>query len=107
MKAFYKGNQVDVWEIGKANEQPEWVKKAFAENYLVWLDNRLRILMSGLNPSLSKNMKLGAVGSVGGGFCGYIMYDTGYIGDYLDITNHRVVSKKRFNKEYQFQQMEV
>lgn len=34
MKALLNGKPVDVWEISKTNEQPDWVKKAFAENYL-------------------------------------------------------------------------
>ena len=38
---------------------------------------------------------------LGGGFAGYGMYVMGYPGDYLDITNHRVVSKKKFVKQYQ------
>ena len=38
---------------------------------------------------------------IGGGFAGYGMYVMGYPGDYLDITNHRVVSKKKFLKQYQ------
>ena len=57
MKAVYKGRPADVWEISQTNERPAWVKAAFEENYLCWLDNHLRILMSGLNPSLGANLK--------------------------------------------------
>lgn len=59
--------------------------------------------MSGLNPSLGANLKTAAVGTIGGGFAGYNMYALGYLGDYLDVTNHRVVSKKKFLKQYQIQ----
>ncbi|MDE3281189.1 role in replication [Lacticaseibacillus parahuelsenbergensis] len=100
MKVLYKGQPAEVWEISKTNEQPEWVKLAFEENYLYWMDNHLRVLMSGLNPSMGTNLKFGAVGTVGGGFAGYDMYVLGYPGDYLDVTNHRVVSKKKFLKQY-------
>ena len=39
--------------------------------------------MAGLNPSTTENLKTGVVGSLGGGFAGYGMYELGYIGDYL------------------------
>ena len=100
MKAIYKNKIADVWKISREAEQPDWVKEAFAKNYLYWLDNHLRILMAGLNPSTVENLKIGTVGTIGGGFAGYGMYVLGYIGDYLDISNHRVVSQKIFEKEY-------
>lgn len=100
MKALLNRKPVDVWEISKTNKQPDWVKKAFAKNYLYWLDNRLRILMCGLNPSMKNNLKVGAVGTIGGGFCGYAMYTVGYIGDFIDATNHKLLSKKQFYKKY-------
>lgn len=34
MKALYKGNPADVWEINKTGARPDWVKEAFDENYL-------------------------------------------------------------------------
>ena len=104
MKAIYKNQVADVWKIGKETEQPDWVKEAFAKNYLYWLDDHLRILMAGLKPSTLENLKIGAVGTVGGGFAGYGMYVLGYIDDYLDVTNHRVVSQKTFEKEYHVQE---
>ena len=100
MKAIYKNKIADVWKISREAEQPDWVKEAFAKNYLYWLDDHLRILMAGLNPSTVANLKIGTVGTIGGGFAGYGMYVLGYIGDYLDISNHRVVSQKTFEKEY-------
>lgn len=101
MKAIYKGKMTEVWEIGRDTPQPDWVKEAMKQNYIVWLDNHVRVLMSGLKPSMKTNFKIGATGTVGGGFAGYGMYVLGYPGDYLDLTNHRVVSKKRFSKEYE------
>ncbi|MCD2255744.1 role in replication [Lactobacillus sp. CC-MHH1034] len=101
MKALYKGHPADVWQISRTNVRPDWVKLAFAEHYLYWLDNHLCILISGLKPSMTKNLKLGAVGTIGGGFAGYDMYTVGYLGDFLDATNHRVISKKTFSKKYQ------
>ncbi len=60
MKATYKGKVADVWKIIKENVEsyPNWVKEAFEKNYLYWLDNHLRILMAGLNPSTARNLKL-------------------------------------------------
>lgn len=100
MRALYKGSPADVWEIGKLNSQPDWVKKAFEQNYLVWYDDRLKILLSGINPSAKRNIKLGVQGIFGtiDGFGGTaIMAD---IGDYVDITNGIVMSKKNFLKHY-------
>lgn len=74
---------------------------SFSKNYMVWLDNHVRILMAALNTSLTTNIKFGLVGTVGGRFAGYGMYVLGYSGDYLDITNHRVVSAKTSHKSYQ------
>ena len=78
-----------------------WEEEAFQKNYMVWLDNHVRILMAGLNTSLETNIKFSLVGTVGGGFAGYGMYVLGYPGDYIDVTNHRVVSAKTFHKSYQ------
>lgn len=100
MKTLYKEKTADVWKIGRQTPQPDWVQDAFRKNYIVWMDNHVRILLSGLKPSTSTNLKIGATGSVGGGFAGYGMYVLGYPGDYLDVTNHRVISEKRFLKEY-------
>ena len=80
--------------------QPGWVKEGFQKNYIVWLDNHIRVLMADLNPLTITNLKIGATGIVGGGFAGYGMYVLGYRGDFLDITNHRIVSAKTFHKQY-------
>ena len=53
MKAKYGNQIVDVWEIGQATPKPSWVEEAFQKNYMVWLDNHVRILMAGLNTSLA------------------------------------------------------
>lgn len=100
MKVIYKEKIADVWKIGRQKPQPDWVQEAFRKNYIVWMDNHVLILLSGLKPSTSTNLKIGATGSMGGGFAGYGMYVLGYPGDYLDVTNYRVISEKRFLKEY-------
>ena len=64
-------------KIGQATPKPSWVEEAFQKNYMVWLDNHVRILMAGLNTSLATNIKFGLVGTVGGGFAGYGMYVLG------------------------------
>ena len=101
MEAKYKNKSVEVWEISKTNEQPDWVKQAFKENYLSWYDDRLKILLTGINPTAKRNIKLGIMNgilSLGQGFGG--TYAMGNIGDFLDITNGRVISKKYFIKHY-------
>ena len=101
MQAKYKNERVEVWEIGKDTPKPGWVEHALPTNYIVWLDNHVRILMAGLQSSLVTNLKIGLVGTAGGGFAGYSMYVLGYPGDYLDLTNHRVVSATTFQRDYQ------
>ena len=39
-------------------------------------------------------------GSLAGGLAGNNIYVMGEIGDYLDITNRKVVSKEKFFKKY-------
>ena len=58
----------------------------------------MRILMAGSN-TLETNIKFGLVGTVGGGIL-LVMecMVLGYPGDYIDITNHRVVLLKHFTK---------
>ena len=101
MQAKYKNQIVEVWEIGKDTPKPGWVEDALQKNYIEWLDNHVRILMSGLQFSLVTNLKIGLVGTAGGCVSGYSMYVLGYPGDYLDLTNHRVVSAKSFHRDYQ------
>ncbi|MGT2865663.1 hypothetical protein [Streptococcus fryi] len=101
MTILFRGKPVEVWEISKTNSQPDWVKEAFQKNIMRWLDNRVCILMAGLNPSLKHNLAVGVTGTIGGGFAGYGIYVCGYPGDIIDLTNHKVVSKSYFNKHYQ------
>lgn len=56
--------------------------------------------MPALNPSTKENLKIGAISTISGGFSGYTMYSMGDIGDFLDIANHKLVSKKYFQKHY-------
>lgn len=100
MKKLYKHKSAEVWQIGRHSPQPDWVQEAFSKRYLVWKDNHLLILMAGLQPSTLTNLKLGAVGTAGGGFAGYGIYSLGFEGDVLDVTNHQVVSPRAFRKKY-------
>ncbi|MFS8162362.1 hypothetical protein U7537_09950 [Lacticaseibacillus rhamnosus] len=101
MQAFYKHHPATVWQISKTNQRPDWVQEAFDQNYLTWLDDRLRIVMVGLYspmiPSL-QNEKAD-IFHVQGVMFG--ITSIGYLGDYLDVTNHRVVTKEQFSKHYQ------
>ncbi len=94
MQTFYKNRPATVWQISKTNQRPNWVQEAFDQNYLTWLDDRLRIVMAGLYspmiPSL-QNEKADIFHDHG------VMFgitSIGYLGDYLDVTNHRVVTRK-------------
>ena len=100
MELKYKNKSVEVWEISKTNEQPDWVKQAFKENYLSWYGDRLKITMMGIKPNTKRNIAIGLKGVLGtfnsfGSVC-----FMGDIGDFLDITNGRVISKKYFIKHY-------
>ena len=52
--------------------------------------------MSGINPSVGYNLKIGLLS-----YPGYSAYPTAYIGEFLDVTNHRVISKNSINTHYQ------
>ena len=104
MHVFYKGQPAEVWKISRTNEQRAWVKEAFEKNYLTWLDNRLRIVMAGLYPPMIKSLedqKPTIFHEQGDCFDVTLI---GYPGDYLDATNHRIVSKRKFLKQYQVQE---
>ena len=95
MEVKYENKSVEVCEISKTNEQPDWVKQAFKENNHSWCDDRLKILLTGIIPTAKRNIKRGIMNgsqSVGQGFGG--TYAMVYIDDLLDITNGRVLSKK-------------
>lgn len=101
MKAIFKNQIVEVWQVSKEGSQPQWVKSAFDKNYFQWIDNHVRVLMVGYNPSLENNVKIGLVGSAaGGGFAGYHMYQNAYLGDYIDASNFKILSAKQFAKKY-------
>ena len=101
MKALYKGRPAYVWEISKTGERPEWIEEALSKNNIYWLDNRVRILMTALRPPVVKKLKMGEGGTIGGGVDALGVYAYGYVSDFLDATNQRVVSKERFLKHYQ------
>lgn len=48
MKAIYKGKEVQIWQISKTAEQPEWIKAAFKANYLKWSGDKLLFIMNGV-----------------------------------------------------------
>lgn len=91
MKAIYRQQLVQCWEISKDATQPDWVIEAFKKNALTWLDDRLRILMPALYPKWAKNSH----------YYGYGIYTFGNIGDIPDLTNGKVITKQYFNKHYQ------
>ena len=93
MKATYKDQSAEVWEISKNNEFPNWVKEAFEKNYL----------MAGLFPPMIESLQheKASVFRVQGVQFGVVTI--GYLGDYLDVTNHRVVSKQQFAKQYRIE----
>ena len=99
MKAKLHGKIVEVWQVSLHDKTPPlWVKEAFAKGYLRWVDKRLLIVMPALRPSTVANLKLGMVGTLGGGFCGYAMYVMADSGDFLDVTDHRVSVLANFSK---------
>lgn len=100
MTVLYCNEPVVVWQVNRIAPYPDWVQEAFDKNIIVWVDDHVRILMAALQPSALENVKTGAVGTMVGGFGGYGMYVLAYPGDYLDVSNHRVVSEKTFQKEY-------
>lgn len=90
MKAKYKNKEVELWEISHSKSMPDWVSKAFQKNILKWVDNRLCALM----PALYSNW------SDRGEFYGYGIYVFGEIGDFIDVTNGKIISKSDFEKNY-------
>ncbi|ARY92392.1 hypothetical protein F9B82_02840 [Lacticaseibacillus casei] len=97
IRVLYKGKPASVWEISQTSERPDWVKDALAKNQIYWLDNRVRILMAALRPPIIKKINFTANDTD----AGFGVYAYGYTGDFLDATNQRVVSRRRFLKEYE------
>lgn len=98
LKARYKGKLVDVWKISKTDEPPEWIKDYFSKGYLVWHDNRLKVLLKAIDPSPARDIKLSLFDTIQGSYYGG--YDIGDIGDFFDATNGRIISKKTFYSQY-------
>ena len=93
MKANYKGSPVDLWEISQTGERPDWIQEAFTKNALQWDGKQLKVLSSVLKPS--------AIGGMTGGFGTGVDVTFGSIGDFIDITNGKVISAKRFSEDYE------
>lgn len=98
MKALYKGELVNVWEVSKSEQQPEWIVDLFNNHYLTWYDDQLKILASAINLSSVRNIKQGLLDSLEGNYAGG--YKMASIGEFFDATNGRVVSKKKFTTQY-------
>lgn len=88
--ALYKGKVAQVWVVGRETEQADWVKEAFAKNIIVWLDDHVRVSMW----DLAKANRFKAKADLRG-------YAYGFEGEVLDATNLRLVSQKKFLKDYQ------
>ena len=69
------------------------------QTLMCWIGNQVRILMAGLTPSVTVNHKQRLREHLEEAFAGYGMYIIGYLGAYLDISSHRVISTKQFYKE--------
>lgn len=91
MQLYHDGQVVDCWEISKSDKQPpDWVVQAFQKNIMVWVDNRLRILMPALYSNWAQDSR----------YLGYGMYVFGEIGDVIDRTNGIVMTAKRYRESY-------
>lgn len=84
-----KGQVVDVWVVSKTGWQPDWVKVLFTKNYAQWVDNRLRLLVSGLGSDWYDNSN----------YIGFGMYQMLEVGDVIDRTNCQVLSPSQFQKD--------
>ncbi|GBG96559.1 role in replication [Lactococcus termiticola] len=101
MKVIFKGEEVEVWQISKTGEQPDWVRSAFEAGNLTWVGNRLRLRWAYLKPSASRSFSAGAAGGVGGYVAGFGQLEMADLGDVIDLTNGKIVSARSFAKKYQ------
>ncbi|HFI0696052.1 TPA: hypothetical protein ACGO4F_002175 [Streptococcus suis] len=84
-------SEIEIWQVSKSGPQPIWVQEAFAKHYFQWLDNRLRILVAGLNKEWWHQS---------GRYYGQGMYVLAEIGDVVDKTHCRIFTEKQFQKQY-------
>ncbi|MGT2866457.1 hypothetical protein [Streptococcus fryi] len=81
----------DVWKVSKTGHQPIWVQEAFKKNYFQWVENHLKVLVSGINPNWWKQS---------GRYLGYGMYVQANMGDIIDRTNCQILTNSEFTKKY-------
>ena len=86
--------EIVFWQVSKTGSQPLWVQEAFAKKYFQWVDNHLKVLVSGLNPAWWQQS---------GRYLGYGMYVTANVGDIVDRTNCQILTEKAFTKRYGYQ----
>lgn len=96
MKAKFKNKTVEVWKIEKTGNQPDWVKESFTKNEFSWDGNSLKVLISAFKPSTFKNFS-GGFGSGG------VRAIFGKIGDYIILEDGKIVTAKKFAKDYEIQ----
>lgn len=82
---------VEFWKVSRTSHQPIWVQEAFEKKYFQWVDNHLKILISGLNPEWWKQS---------GRYVGYGIYVRADWGDIVDRTNCRVLTEENFKKTH-------
>ena len=100
MKAIYKGKEVQIWQISKTAEQPEWIKAAFKANYLKWSGDKLLFIMNGVKVPVKISAWTNFKTLFNGASGWWATYASGYIGDYLDFTNRKIISERKFKKKY-------
>ena len=91
MKVLYKGRPAQAWKVSQNTPYPDWILSAFKKKQLIWKDEKkLQILVPSLFPHWSKNDH----------YWGYGIYAIAYLGDFIDMTNERIISQNKFNQTY-------
>lgn len=92
MPVFYQGRPAQVWRVDPNAPYPDWVATALKKNELIWKeDNKLQVLIPSLFPHWHKSSR----------YWGYGIYALANPGDYIDLTNERLLSPKPFIRDYQ------
>lgn len=89
MKIIYKNQEIEVWEISKAESFPAWVQTAFDKNQFQWDGKQLKILLNMFRPSALRGLT-----SFGSGI--QVIY--GNIGDFVRFDNGKIISAKKIKK---------
>lgn len=88
-----QGRPVEVWTVSKTAPQPDWVKNLFRKNVLQWSDNRLKVLMPCLSSQWHQDSR----------YIGFGMYQMAELGDTIDKTNGKIVSRHYFAEHYHYE----